>query len=293
MESIINHRLDFEDSNDDDDEDSSSSEAGSEPTSNSGLRKKLNFDFVDNCDIDGLEIEEDKTNSSSAVKPKRSQDLDNSAASSLNLQLTPSLSPCRTRSGRIYIAASTEKLIEEKSKKATGGLPTPDFDLELNLLRRNMPRSDDMDTTAGPPPLNYVKRPVSRIRTNLSFQSPVVATASDPIQGPHSPPTHQVQAMKLFDPSPKTTSVSVPRWDSLKSRLLFGSNKDVSAEIPRRVSAPAPAWNIHDYAGDATTADLQRKRKRRSTNINPFTLTSMMASMRKKARMMSGESADG
>ena len=57
----------------------------------------------------------------------------------------------------------------------------------------------------------------------------------------------------------------------------------------RRVSAPAPVSNILAYKPESSIEHL-RKRKR-ATNINPFTPTSLMQTLRKKARMASGESA--
>ena len=57
----------------------------------------------------------------------------------------------------------------------------------------------------------------------------------------------------------------------------------------RRVSAPAPVSNIIAYKPDPSI-EILRKRKR-ATNINPFTPTSLMQTLRKKARMASGESA--
>ena len=62
----------------------------------------------------------------------------------------------------------------------------------------------------------------------------------------------------------------------------------------RRCSAPAPASNILAYAAsnqDQAIMNDQLRKRKRSSNINPFTPTSIMATLRKKARMTSGESA--
>ena len=102
-------------------------------------------------------------------------------------------SPCRTRSGRIYIAAtsSAEKkplmlaekpkntmskpkmIIQHKSKSSPSRLPTPTFNIgggvnnvnrakELNLLQKDLSKMMNNDENKPPPPLNYSKRPVSR-----------------------------------------------------------------------------------------------------------------------------------
>lgn len=108
----------------------------------------------------------------------------------LSLPSTPNsissgFSPCRTRSGRIYIAASSSaekpprcqslmdnvQLEQDKSscsqeslheKESPSRLPTPTFSQprpkELNLLQRDLHKLDE----SRPPPLNYSKRPVSR-----------------------------------------------------------------------------------------------------------------------------------
>lgn len=95
--------------------------------------------------------------------------------------------------------------------------------------------------------------------------------------------------MKLFDDSQLITSpVSAPRLN-MRSRFF---EQHLHSDESRRMSAPAPlASNILAYsANQDPTIDQLRKRKR-SSNINPFTPTSLMAALRKKARMTSGESA--
>ena len=130
---------------------------------------------------------------------------------------------------------------------------------ELHLLQKDVL----------PPPLNYVKRPVSRISgiPNSRFQSP------------SSPPTNEVEAMKLFDDHIITSPVTAPRLNPIRSRV-FESDKD------RRQSAPAPGNNLMAYSG----GDASERKRKRVTNINPFTPSYIMANLRKKARMTSGES---
>lgn len=90
--------------------------------------------------------------------------------------------------------------------------------------------------------------------------------------------------MKLFDDNNLTSPVSAPRNLQMRSRLFGNSLQNEN----RRVSAPAPATNILAHFNNSENE--QRKRKR-TTNINPFfTPTSLLATMRKKARMASGES---
>ena len=79
-----------------------------------------------------------------------------------------------------------------------------------------------------------------------------------------------------------TSPVSAPRLN-VRSRIF---NIGFRTDENRRVSAPGAASNILAYAEQGVE---QRKRKR-TTNINPFTPTSLMATLRKKARMTSGES---
>ena len=86
--------------------------------------------------------------------------------------------------------------------------------------------------------------------------------------------------MKLFDDHVITSPVTAPRLNPIRSRV-FETDRD------RRQSAPAPGNNLMAYnSGDNAS---ERKRKR-VTNINPFTPNYIMANLRKKARMTSGES---
>lgn len=333
-------KLEFEDmSYSDDSEDMSSGGARS-------LRKRLDFDFLDDCEYTDQEGEEEeqppKAKKLSPVKAanptfskevrrnnlrkKRSQrqsgaNGDNNVStptsqmgvaagpsSSTPLLTTPTscFSPCRTRSGRIY-TKDTPNTSAKDTSSTVSKIPTPIFTtkpsqhqdiqpqssegLRLNLLQKDLPEknrrhhhpsgsssSNNMDvmmdlpspveTAKAPPPLNYVRRPVSRIR---------------PLQNhPDSPPTNGVQAMKLFDANDSpgngaliTSPVTAPR-PAIKSRLFF--TKD------RRTSAPGGVAGYENASGDS----LNKERKRKRANINPFTPTSMLVSLKKKARM-SGE----
>ena len=130
----------------------------------------MNFDFVDNCDLDYHVDNEDDYEEMYDTTKKRMADPGHPA----NVAMTAAeaeiddkdssfhSTPSRTRSGRIYTAknapasSSTEKI---KNKK----LPLPDLERprELNLLQKDLPK---FNVNAGglPPPLNYTKRPVSR-----------------------------------------------------------------------------------------------------------------------------------
>jgi len=104
----------------------------------------------------------------------------------------------------------------------------------------------------------------------------------------HSPPTNEVKAMKLFDKSPTLGSspvraFSAPKFAAAKGRLLFGSGDNASHVVPKRMSAPAAGFRVS--FGATETVDLGKERKRkRVANINPFTPTSMLASLKKKYR---------
>ena len=131
------------------------------------LRKKLNFDFVDNCDLDyHVDNEDDEEEMYNNTK-KYLEGQGPSAMMTAEAEMDDKDSsfhstPSRTRSGRIYTAAtiagsSTEKIKNNKK------LPLPNLEAprELNLLQKDLPK---FNVNAGglPPPLNYTKRPVSR-----------------------------------------------------------------------------------------------------------------------------------
>ena len=294
------------------------------------LRKKLNFDLADICDLDYHEDNEDEDEDVEldvTSKKKRRfnantmKNHNNHDISETSLELTPNAvpSPCRTRSGRIFNhTSSSEKpkitstkriyrkkittsnsSTENKENNISSGaimpspitpiatahninrIPTPVFNSipmatsgtginqqatakELHLLQKDVL----------PPPLNYIKRPVSRISHGG------ISNVNSRFQSPSSPPTNEVEAMKLFDDHVITSPVTAPRLNPIRSRV-FETDRD------RRQSAPAPGNNLMAYnSGDNAS---ERKRKR-VTNINPFTPNYIMANLRKKARMTSGES---
>jgi len=236
----------------------------------------------------------------------------NSSGDSFSLPTTPNtsstdFSPCRTRSGRIYTSglihlektpqscqmesscSDDHAAAEDKSLGSNEILdnesalmpeprkrPTPKFiqprSKELNLLQNNK-----FDLPSRPPPLNYNKRPISRLSGHSRF-----IDSEGPHSDPITPPTDGVKAMRLFDDCQLITSpVSAPR---VRSRIFANFLNDEK----RRSSAPAPASNISAYKPEVS---IEQMRKRKRTNINPFTPTSLMQTLRKKARMASGESA--
>ena len=152
-----------------------------------------------------------------------------------------------------------------------------------------------------PPPLNYSKRPMSRLlhiaTENLSLQHTPIDHDDDdesPWQlqtpaNPHSPPTNEVKAMKLFDRSPTlgnspTGAFTVPKFGATKSRLLFAAGDNGDTYHPRRTSAPA-GMRVTFGQTEVNSCDVSKERKRkRVANINPFTPTSMLASLKKKFR---------
>lgn len=144
------------------------------------LRKKLNFDFVDNCDIDcdeDLAEDEEEEESNHSKRPKLNMSGASGDVGISSLQSTPNgtgFSPCRTRSGRIYINSSSSaekptsfapRSLKNPECEKKQRLPTPTFTQpkprSLNLLQRDLP-SKNGSVSKPPPPLNYTKRPVSR-----------------------------------------------------------------------------------------------------------------------------------
>ena len=241
----------------------------------------MNFDFVDNCDLDDYHVDnEDDEEEMYENNAKKVDQNSHQVVMDSSFHSTPS----KTRSGRIYAAAIAAKAAAQASSSvssqespANAGsstvnkkskLPTPDLERprELNLLQKDLHEAKLEAANGAPPPLNYSKRPVSRIR----FPG-LLSPASEPINSP-SPPTNEVRAMRLFDDT-NTSPVSVPKL-SLKSKL-FDQN--------RRISAP-PAVTALAFG------DSEPRKRKRASNINPFTPVSIWASMRKKARMTSGES---
>jgi hypothetical protein len=94
--------------------------------------------------------------------------------------------------------------------------------------------------------------------------------------------------MRLFDKSPTLGSspvaaFTVPKFGATKSRLLFGAGDAEGHFNPRRASAPVGlrvSFGLPDVS-QVETSGKERKRKR-VANINPFTPTSMLASLKKK-----------
>jgi hypothetical protein len=176
---------------------------------------------------------------------------------------------------------------------ASGGIATPKSthiqtshlrvqEVQLNLLQKDLSQDlMDVDEPAcvEPPPLNYIKRPVSRLLHNQVDRQHAPATPSVSL---HSPPTNEVKAMRLFDKSPvlgssPVAAATAPRHAfAPKSRLLFGCADESQ---PRRISAPG-ALRV-SFGPTEAEASLKRKRV---ANINPFTPTSMLASLKKKYR---------
>ena len=147
------------------------------------LRKKLNFDFVDNCDLsyhEDNEAEDEEEMDINSFSKKRSFSSSSHNASLPNsLEVTPNQvpSPRHTRSGRIFSNANTTEKPRLKRKKnydRESRIPTPVFNTnqiqtvttstmpvenkELHLLQKDLP-----------PPLNYVKRPMSRIQSKFEI----------------------------------------------------------------------------------------------------------------------------
>ncbi len=170
-------------------------------------------------------------------------------------------------------------------------MPT-DSKKQLNLLQKDLPDAElrqrsgsgtslsSIDEPAQPPPLNQNKRPVSRILARLHHNydhddggASGSWKLSDPLGGPASPPTEKVKALKLIDQSPSQISSpkTAPRF-GLKSRLF-------TETAPRRVSAPQP---VLDHSA-ANAGDMVAKKRKRTANINPFTPTPLIVSLKKKS----------
>ena len=192
-------------------------------------------------------------------------------------------------------------------------------------------------TLDAPPPLNYNKRPISRlsliremmqqrkkdeqlsIRTDLqprqhdrkidktdllglrtpSFEGgEFIASPGFICQTPtnqHSPPTNEVRAMRIFDShSPTGHRIFTSVASAPKFRIAFdvvGDDKDTEAKgngHQRRVSAPAGVKMPSDYkyggGGDAPSGEPARKSRKRSANVNPFTPTPTLESIKRRKK---------
>ena len=189
-------------------------------------------------------------------------------------------------------------------------------------------------TLDAPPPLDYIKRPVSRLslirekqqnrkgeqfklRTDLnpyekeliepecpplnrfrtpSFESQLIATPGYICQTPtnlHSPPINEVRAMRIFDShSPKAHRAFASAVTAPKHRIAFEGLEGVGRETKvighqRRKSAPAGGVNSgeiiitpnEDYAAHS---EQSRKLRKRIANINPFTPTPTLDSIKRR-----------
>lgn len=216
--------------------------------------------------------------------------------------------------GKSLCSNPREILPKETEPKTPSRLPTPTFNLpkakELGLLqmnlpnllqicqnlaspKKNLPKPEEPPSpvrrspSCKPPQLNYTKRPKSRIQPRLlGYEGP----ASDPIM----PPTNEMKSIKLFDDSRDSSQLATsPLSTSSAPRQLMRSRifSDSSDPENRRVSAPAPVQRYAASNQEQAIINDQLRKRKRSSNINPFTPTSIMATLRKKARMTSGESA--
>ena len=139
----VNQRLNFDEMSCDEEEDSSETGSGATiSTNNSGLlRKKLNFDFVDNCDIDcdeDLAEDEEEEESNHSKRPKLNMSGASGDVGISSLQSTPNgtgFSPCRTRSGRIYINSSSSA--EKPTSFAPRSLKNPECEKKTALANPN------------------------------------------------------------------------------------------------------------------------------------------------------------
>ena len=239
----------------------------------------------------------------------------NSSASKLPTPIFNLENP-RSSSSRHCSGASAGVATPRRTQIQTSHLRVQE--LQLNLLQKDLSNDlfqkdatfnemMDLDepTCTEPPPLNYSKRPMSRL-LHISIDSSHQNTpkhfgqsqSGEDVKSPwllqtpcnpHSPPTNEVKAMKLFDKSPPTfgsspvAAFTVPKFGATKSRLLFGAGDDGDHFNPRRASAPTGlrvSFGLPDVS-QVEVSGKERKRKR-VANINPFTPTSMLASLKKK-----------
>jgi len=212
------------------------------------------------------------------------------------------------------LCSNPREILPESEPKTPSRLPTPTFNQpkakELNLLQINLPNLLQIcqnlaspkkilpkpeeppspvrrSPSCKPPQLNYTKRPKSRIQPRLlGYEGP----ASDPIM----PPTNEMKSIRLFDDSRDSQQMlTSPVSTSSAPRLLMRSRifSDSFDPETRRLSAPAPVQRYAASNQEQALINDQLRKRKRCSNINPFTPTSIMATIRKKARMTSGESA--
>lgn len=155
------------------------------------------------------------------------------------------------------------------------GLPTPRHtriqmshlksqEVRLNLLPNvlfgDQMELNDESMTPEPHIFNHLNGPASRLHFSLCDISGSRGRAPLTPTNLHSPPTNEVKAMKLFDKSP-----------SPKHKLLTSFNEKWA---PRRFSASG------NYL-KSSSAGKDYKRKQ-VANVNPFTPSSMLASIKKQ-----------
>jgi len=163
-------------------------------------------------------------------------------------------------------------------------------EVQLGLLRKDLSTEltdfDEAPTCNEPPPLNHNKRPVSRLlHLTMNTSNYNVNEAGSPwvLKTPlnmHSPPTNEVNAMRLIDDESPTIADSsfetftAPRIRFPTNKLLFGISNEAEQ---RRTSAPTGLRMSFSHD------EVKNGRKRKHVaNINPFTPTSMLASLKKK-----------
>ena len=219
-------------------------------------------------------------------------------------------SPPKTRSGRIYkkrsvSPAEDDNATPKSSKRHIN--PQKKINFKLNLLQKDIPVGKEnrpikpkrlsytsseeeplcrqnvsqppelpSPKLTAPPPLNYIKRPVSRLSGNESRSkrsredTPVKGALETSIHNndDQSPPSNGLKKLKLFDgqsPSGVVTSACAPRTKSV-------------AQENRRASAPAAPQAGCSGAGDAIT----NKKRKLMTNVNPFTSTPTFEGLKKR-----------
>jgi len=247
-------------------------------------------------------------------------------------------SPCRTRSGRVYESGVKKRrlrLASKRSKKTmrsrthsgqsgTGSLAdcseneseTSNSEYTEDIAGPVHCALDRLDVclSEAPPPLNYMKAPMSRLyqardkSDNHDIPSSPISSCmvddrlspikhsnfgkwpreprnlflDSPMNSP-SPPTNTMKAMRLFDglTSPNSACAissprSAPRVLPLKSRLIFDEDGE-----PRRSSFPGIGLQFHknSFVECDSTSSVK---KPKLANINPFTPTAMLAANRKR-----------
>lgn len=197
-------------------------------------------------------------------------------------------------------------------------------------------------TLDAPPPLDYVKRPVSRLslirekmqqrkkeeqlrlRTDIkpdekkaynTYVNPLNRLKTPSFEGgeglgspgymyqtptnQHSPPINEVRAMRIFDSHSPKGNRAIPSHETApKFRLPFESLDTTSADTKvsghqRRKSAPSERFSPEVCSNraidDRAFSEQTTKLRKRTANINPFTPTPTLESI--KRRKISGGSS--